>query len=67
MKTRVMYCVNCHKDTAHELVDKRSALSGSGFARGILAVCSLGISEVANTATVVKQWECRCCGKIRKD
>jgi ribosomal protein L44E len=65
MKTKVCYCRKCRKDTVHELVDKDSVLSGNGLARGMLAVASLGFSEVLNTATVTRKYECRKCGEIR--
>ena len=68
MKTCVRYCSNCKKDRVFELADKDSVLRDTPkVARGIFAVCTLGISEFMNGATVTKKWVCRNCGEIRRD
>lgn len=64
-QTKICYCRKCRKDTVHDLVHKDSALSGAGLARGILAVFSCGISEIVNSATVSRKYECRKCGELR--
>ena len=68
MKTRVMYCSNCKKDRAFDLVDKDSVLHDTPkLVRGLFAVCTLGTSEFMNGATVTKKWACRHCGEVRRE
>ena len=66
MKTKVCYCYKCRRDTVHELVHRETVLSGTGPARGMLAVCSFGFSELVNQATVSRKYQCERCGEIRK-
>lgn len=66
MRTCFRYCRKCREETVHYLVDKDSALRNGGVARGMLAVCSLGLSEVINSATIEKTWQCQKCGTIKK-
>ena len=66
MKTCVKYCRKCREETVHYMVDKDSALSNCGVARGMLAVCSLGLSELINASTIEKIWQCQKCGTIKK-
>lgn len=70
MRTRVFYCNSCHKETVHNLVDKTSTLEkatkGLGFYRAAMAFSTFGISEIANSATVHKMYQCQSCGNIVK-
>lgn len=63
-KTKVRYCTRCGRQTVHKLVGHESIAEGTGFVRAIVAVASLGISEI-----VAATWyyECQKCGKITED
>lgn len=60
---RPLYCFECGKTTPHLYCGRRSAFEGTGIARAILAVSSLGMSE---TTLADRYWQCECCGEMRK-
>lgn len=63
MKKRPLYCSICRETTPHVYCGRRSGFEGTGIARGILAVASLGMSE---TTLADHYWQCECCGEMRK-
>jgi uncharacterized Zn finger protein len=54
------YCKICNEETQHELI-KQAPNKGDGLARGVLAVFTLGISEIKDDML-----KCEDCGNIRK-
>lgn len=63
MKKKPMFCRDCSKTTPHVYVGKESACEGAGLARGIIAICTLGISE---TSLADHFWQCERCRRIKK-
>lgn len=58
------YCFECERTTPHAYVGKKSPFEGTGPARAILAITSLGMSE---TTWSDKYWQCEHCGHIKKN
>ena len=63
LKVDKLWCEKCCERTLHNYVGSRSDYEDCGIARGILAVMSLGISEIQRD----KYWQCSKCGEIRKE
>lgn len=59
-KTKVCYCFDCHRQTRHTRVERDSIGTGLGPIRALLAVTTLGVSEV----TLEAKYECSRCGRI---
>ena len=64
LKANNKFCVKCGKITPHNYVGSKGDFEGFGLARGILAVCSLGVSE---TLCRNKYWQCYRCGEVTKE
>ena len=62
MAKEIIYCRDCEKDTVHKMVKRNAIGSGLGPIRVLLAVCTVGISEITTDAA----YECTKCGKIVK-
>ena len=63
MTCKEIYCCNCCKKQVHKKIGRSSVFEGYGIARGILAVSSLGLSEVIGHENY---WQCLKCGEIQK-
>ena len=65
MESCMLYCTNCEKDRTHDLVDNKCVFHDMPkFARVILAIFTLGISEFLNSSTGKGLFICRHCGNI---
>ena len=64
LKVEKSWCSECCELTTHNYIGSKGDFEGTGFARGILAIASLGISE---TVCRKKYWQCSKCGKVTND
>lgn len=60
-KNRVIYCRECGRKTIHTFIDREAIGSGLGPIRLLLAIGTLGVSEI----TTKSNWECSKCSNIR--
>ena len=61
MKTSVFYCNSCGRRTVHTRVHKET-YGGGGPGRALLAIASLGMSEL----TFYEYYECNKCGNLKR-
>ncbi len=68
MKSYVMYCDSCKQETKHNTVEKYSAFMDMPiWARVLLAICTLGITEFLNSSTVKNLYICQKCGAVANE
>lgn len=62
LDVKMCYCWRCGKTVPHKYVGKKSDFEGAGFARGFVAIATLGMSE---TAWATHYYQCPVCGRVR--
>lgn len=60
---KMLFCLDCGKNTPHVYTGKESLYEGCGIVRGISAIITLGMSE---TCYADRFWQCEVCGRVEK-
>ena len=65
MKNRILHCNHCKQDSFAKLSNQWSVLYDMPkIPRVVIAIITLGISEIMNNATIKNEYTCLHCGHV---